>query len=91
MYLKAVSSEPFHPYEDLREKITALQDAYVYLTISAGSDVRQLAQSYNKTLYDLADAARAADSGGWNTLQPETRRARDLVRTAMRAELGVPE
>ncbi len=91
MYRKAISKEPFHPYDDVREAITGMQDAYVYLTISAGAEVRHLAQSYNKTLYDLADAAREGNSEKWIELKGETQRARDRVRSAMRAELDVPD
>ena len=44
----------------MRPAITALQDAYVYLTISCGADVRTLARSYNHALYDVHRAAEEA-------------------------------
>lgn len=91
MYHKVLNREPFHPHNDIRETITDMQDAYVYLTISSGADVRHLAQSYNQTLYDLADAAREGDSDKWPELKREALQARVRARSAMRAELDVPD
>jgi hypothetical protein len=89
VYLRTGRNEQFDQHEHVRSAITALQDAYVYLTISAGSDVRQRAREYNVTLYDLQRAARGADSNSWPDLEHETHEARKRLREAMRAELGV--
>ena len=89
VYLKTGRNEQFDQHEHVRSAITALQDAYVYLTISAGSDVRQRAREYNVTLYNLQRAARGADSNSWPDLEHETHEARKRLREAMRAELGI--
>ncbi|MFI5897557.1 hypothetical protein ACIA5D_46470 [Actinoplanes sp. NPDC051513] len=89
MYRKALRREQFDPREHTRTAITALQDAYVYLTISTGAAVRQLARTYNMVLYDLEIAARAAEEATWSQLEPKTHLARDELRAAMRAELGI--
>jgi hypothetical protein len=60
VYRMALRGEQFDPREHTRTAITALQDAYVYLTISTGAAVRQLARAYNMVLYELERAARAA-------------------------------
>lgn len=89
VYLKTGRKEQFDQHEHVRSAITALQDAYVYLTISAGSDVRKTAREYNVTLYDLQRAARGADNNSWPDLEHETHEARKRLREAMRAELGI--
>lgn len=89
VYLKTDRKEQFDQHEHVRIAITALQDAYVYLTISAGSDVRQYAREYNVSLYNLQRAAQRADSSSWRDLEHETHEARKRLREAMRAELGI--
>jgi hypothetical protein len=98
MYLKALDNKKFHPWEDVREAYTALQDGYTYLTISAGAEVRKPARAYNVALYALADATRASDEDtlskleeAWSKLEPESREARERVRAAMRAALDVSD
>ena len=56
----------------MRAAITALQDTYVYLTISSGADVRKLARDYNMVLYELEKAAQRADHDKWSELERET-------------------
>ncbi len=89
LYIKACRGEEFDSNEHMRTAITALQDAYVYLTISCGASVRDLARSYNRALYAIHGAAQNADENKGRELEPETRRARADLREAMRAELGV--
>jgi hypothetical protein len=91
VYRKALRGEEFDTREHAREAITALQDAYVYLTISARAAVRRLARAYNMVLYDLEEAARAANEDCWANLEPQTHRARDQLRAAMRGELGIAD
>ncbi len=91
LYQKACRDEEVDPVEHLRMANTALQDAYVYLTISCGADVRQLAHSYNESLYALRPAAQAADETAWSELGDETSGARENLRKAIRAELGVED
>jgi hypothetical protein len=90
MHIKALRDEEFDPWEDVREEYKALQEQYQYLTISAGDEVRNLARAYDMVLYGLADAVRGSDEERWSVLRSETHKARDRVRVAMRAELGVP-
>jgi hypothetical protein len=89
VYLKTIRNEQFDQHEHVRSAITAMQDAYVYLTISAGSDVRQRAREYNVSLYDLQKGARGGDSNSWPDLEHESHEARKRLREAMRVELGI--
>lgn len=91
LYQKACRDEEVDPVEHLRVANAALQDAYVYLTISCGADVRQLAHSYNESLYALRPAAQAAEETAWSELGDETSGARENLRKAIRAELGVED
>ena len=91
LYQKTGRDEDFDPAEHMRGAITALQDAYVYLTISCGADVRDRADSYNAKLYDLRRVAQDADHDEWLQLEPKTHQARKDLREAMRTELGVPD
>ena len=91
MYLKAIDDKPFDPWEDVREQLTAMQDQYVFLTISSAAEVRTRASAYNKTLYGLADAARAKDEAAWSQLDAESYQARDELRAAMRSALGIDD
>jgi hypothetical protein len=91
LYIKTLRGDEFDSNEHMRSAITALQDAYVYLTISSGARVRDLAGSYNQTLYAARRAGQTADETQWAELEPVTRRARADLREAMRAELGVQD
>jgi hypothetical protein len=91
VYRRTGRNEQFDQREHARAAITALQDTYVYLTISAGADVRKLARDYNVALYELEKAAQHADHGEWPELERETHRARRELREAMRTELGVQD
>ncbi len=73
----------------VRKEYQALQEEYQYLTISAGSEVRQLAREYDMVLYGLRDAAADFDEDRWSELRAETHKSRERVRVAMRAELGI--
>jgi len=75
----------------MRAAITALQDTYVYLTISCGARVRTLAHSYNQALYAVHGVAEKADKDKWDELYPKTSHAREELREAIRAELGVKD
>lgn len=72
MYLKAIDDKPFDPWEDVREQLSAMQDQYVFLSISSGAEVRKRAKTYNRTLYGLADAARAKNETAWSQLDSES-------------------
>ncbi|WP_238438576.1 hypothetical protein [Frankia nepalensis] len=65
-----------------------MQDAYVYLTISNGSEVRRLAHEYSLALYDLA---RLADrpAAEWEEADSIVYEPRNQLRTAVRTELGI--
>ena len=89
LYFKVRRGEERDRAEHMRAAITALQDAYVYLSISCGSEVRKLARSYNQTLYDVHRAAENAEESRWEALAPHTHEVRNALREAMRAELGV--
>lgn len=89
VYLKTSRDEEFDQREHARAAITALQDAYVDLTLSSGAEVRQRARTYNLALYELEKAAQRADQDAWHDLERETHRARSHLGEAMRAELGV--
>jgi len=91
LYQTACGGEEVDPVEHLRAANTALQDAYVYLTISCGADVRQLAHSYNGSLYALRPGAQAGDETAWSELGDKTSEARENLREAIRAELGVDD
>lgn len=91
MHIKVLRDEKFDPWEDVREEYKGLQEQYQYLTISAGSEVRNLARAYDMVLYGLADAVRSSDEERWSVLRSETHKARDRVRVAMRTELGVSD
>ena len=80
-HVKASRDEQFDQHEHVRAEITTLQDAYVYLTISAGADVRQRAREYNMTLYDLRKAAQRADDTAWLDQEHETHQARNRLRS----------
>ena len=91
VYRRTGRNEQFDQREHARAAITGLQDTYVYLTISAGADVRKLARDYNVALYELEKAAQRADHDGWPELERETHRVRRKLRDAMRTELGVQD
>ena len=73
----------------VRKEYQALQEEYQYLTISAGSTVRQLAREYDMVLYALRDAVADFEDDKWAESQAETHKSRERVRVAMRSELGV--
>jgi hypothetical protein len=66
-----------------------MQNAYVDLTITCGAQVRKLADHYHAKLYALRLVAQAAEKAYWSTLNESQRQAREDLRDAMRAELGV--
>lgn len=68
-----------------------MQDAYVYLTISTGAEVREIAREYNKFLYELQRVARRADTDEWPKVERQTHDQRRKLREAMRIELGVQD
>lgn len=73
----------------VRKEYQVLQEEYQYLTISAGAEVRRLARAYDMVLYALRDAAVDFDEEAWSKFRDETHKAREKVRVAMRAELGI--
>src|SRR5215469_14220256 len=75
--------------EYLRAANNALQDTYVYLTISCGAKVRGLADSYQGKLYELATEAHDVTRDGWGELSGKTHQPRQQLREAIREELGV--
>jgi hypothetical protein len=89
LYFKNLRREEFDPIEHMRPAITALQDTYAYLTISCGTEVRNLAHSYNSALYAAHNAAEEADETKWNQRYSKTLDARAILREAIRTELGV--
>jgi hypothetical protein len=89
LHLILIRGEEVDPDERIRPAILAQQDAYVYLTISCGADVRELAHQYNGKLYDLLRTAQQSDINAWNEKYRESYEARRRLREAMRAELGV--
>jgi hypothetical protein len=91
LYARALRGEEFDRVEYLKRAISALQDTYNYLTITCGEAVRQLAHAHNQALYSARNAAEAADEAKWAELYPRTLKARDTLRTAIRAELGVQD
>ena len=91
VHIAALRGDKFDRWEDVRDEYRTLQEEYQYLTILAGDQVRMLARAYDVALYDLADAAKDGDNKRWSKLEPETHKARDRVRIAMRAELGTPD
>jgi hypothetical protein len=91
VYLRTSRAEQFDQREHARAAITAMQDAYVYLTISAGAEVREIARQYNKSLYELQRVARRADTDEWPKVERQTHDQRRKLREAMRIELGVQD
>jgi hypothetical protein len=91
VYRRTGRAEKFDQHEHVRAAITALQDAYVYLTISAGAEVRKIAREYNKSLYELRRVAQRADADEWRKIERETHDKRRQLREAMRTELGVQD
>ena len=91
VYRRTGRAEEFDQHEHVRAAITALQDAYVYLTISAGAEVRKIAREYNKSLYELRRVAQRADGDEWSKVERETHDKRRQLREAMRIELGVQD
>jgi hypothetical protein len=91
LYLKVGRGEEVDPDEHVRTAITALQDAYVYLTISCGADVRKLARSYNMALYKQRHTAQEGDADAWSKQMSETHDLRRRLRAEMRTELGVQD
>lgn len=89
LYQKACRGEEVDSLEHLRAANTALQDAYVDLTITCGAQVRSTADIYHRKLYDLRPAAQAADKDNWSEVNEKQRQARRDLREAMRVELGV--
>ena len=89
LYQKACRGEHVDSFDHLRAANTAMQDAYVDLTITCGAQVRNTADIYHRTLYDLRPAAQAADKDNWSDLNEKQRQARRDLREAMRVELGV--
>ncbi|MER7280152.1 hypothetical protein ABT369_37515 [Dactylosporangium sp. NPDC000244] len=84
--------EQFDPTERTRPAVIALQDAYLYLTISAGAQVRELAQAYNASQFkDLEPVAYSGDRAAWDEQAKAVNRRRDELRAAMRADLGVED
>jgi hypothetical protein len=75
--------------EYLRETNTTLQDTYVYLTISCGAKVRELADSYQGKLYELAGESQDVTRDEWGDLSQRTHQPRKELREAMRNELNV--
>jgi hypothetical protein len=66
-----------------------LQDTYVYLTISCAAKVRELADSYQGKLYELAGEAQDVTRDEWGELSERTHQPRKELREAMRNELNV--
>jgi hypothetical protein len=91
LYIKTRQGDEFDSNEHMRTAITALQDSYVYLTITCGARVRELAGSYNQALYAARGAGQNADENKWAELEVVTHRARADLREAMRAELGLQD
>jgi hypothetical protein len=91
LYFKALRGEKFDRIEHMRPAITALQDTYMYLTISCGVEVSNQANAYNDALFAAHGAAEEADEAKWTELYPKTLRTRVALRNAMRAELGVKD
>lgn len=87
--LKGSRGEQVDRAEYLRETNTTLQDTYVYLTISCGAEVRELADAYQGTLYELAGEAQDVPRDEWSKLSDKTHQPRKKLREAMRDELGV--
>jgi hypothetical protein len=91
LHLKIERGENLDREEYTRSAITALQDKYVYLTISCGAAVRDLARTYNVALYSLSHIAQETDMDAWSKQESETHRVRRLLRATMRSELGVSD
>jgi hypothetical protein len=87
--LNASRSRQVDRAEYLRETNTTLQDTYVYLTISCGAKVRELADSYQGKLYELAGESQDETRDEWGDLSQRTHQPRKELREAMRNELNV--
>jgi hypothetical protein len=87
--LTASRGEDVDRSEYLRAANNALQDTYVYLTISCGAKVREVADSYQGKLYELASEAQDVTRDQWEKLSGKTHQPRQELREAMRNELGV--
>lgn len=79
-----------NPRQLARPEFTAMQDAYVYLSISNGSEVRRLAHEYNLALYELAKLADWSDDE-WNAADSTVYDRRNELRAAVRSELGIQD
>jgi hypothetical protein len=87
--LTASRGEQVDRSEYLRATNNTLQDTYVYLTISCGAKVREVADSYQGKLYELAGEAQDVTRDQWGKLSGRTHQPRQDLREAMRQELGV--
>ena len=87
--LTAIRGEEVDRSEYLRAANNTLQDTYVYLTISCGAKVREVADSYQGKLYELAGEAQDVTRDQWGKLSGKTHQPRQDLREAMRQELGV--
>ncbi|WP_432971581.1 hypothetical protein [Dactylosporangium sp. CA-233914] len=87
---EARRGEPADATERTRPAVTAMQDAYLYLTISAGARVRKLAQAYNTSQYEL-EAVGFDDRAAWDERVRIVNQRREELRAAMRADLGVED
>jgi hypothetical protein len=75
--------------EHTRPVRIALTDAYIYLAISAGADVRRLASDLNDVLYEYQSIARVGDMDAHVEAHKGVRAARARLRSAIRMELGI--
>lgn len=73
-----------------RDAFTALQDAYIYLTISTGTEVRTLAHELNMALYALHDVMQSTPDA-WDAADQNVYGVRNALRKAIRTELGTPD
>jgi hypothetical protein len=87
--LTASRGEEVDRSEYLRAANNTLQDTYVYLTISCGAKVREVADSYQGKLYELAGEAQDVTRDQWVKLSGKTHQPRQDLRETMRQELGV--
>ncbi len=87
--MNASRGEQVDRSEYLRVANNSLQDTYVYLTISCGAEVSELADSYQGKLYELASEAQDVIRDEWGKLSGMTHQPRKALREAMRKELGV--
>jgi hypothetical protein len=89
LYQKACRGEEVDSFAHLRVANTAMQNAYVDLTITCGAQVRRTADYYHRKLYELRPVAQAAEKDKWSDLNENQLQTRMDLREAMRAELGV--